>query len=99
MAWFKIYAGSCNSATFIRTDEFENEEEAMEAAYQEAVADYQTYEGYHGLLDREQCREDLLDSFGYATEEDVDDYYQEQVESWIEYYVRPAASEHDVDDE
>ena len=100
MAWFKIYAGSCNSATYIRTAEFANEEEAMQAAFEEAVEDYKSYEGYHGLLDREECREDLVESFGEEpTAEEVDERYQEEIESWIEYYVRPATSEHDTDDE
>lgn len=103
MTKYKIYAGlggGFGGANYQGIHEFTAEYEAIDYAYELAFEEYQSYEGYHGLLDREQCREDLWDSFGQEpTEEDVDDRYQEEVESWIEYYVRPATSEHDVDDE
>lgn len=104
MAWYKIYAGlggGFGGAHFQSTEEFPNENQACSYAYKVAVTEYKSYEGYHGILSWEDCQEDLNDSFPDMDfdDEDVDNHYQEEIESWIEYYVRPATSEHDIDDE
>ena len=103
MAWFKIYAGlsgGFGGAKYQGTYDFNSKEEAANEAYVMAVEEYQSYEGHHGILSWEDCRQDLIDSYGEEpTEEDVDDRYQEEVEGWLSYYVRSATSEHDIDDE
>lgn len=72
--------------------EFRNEQEANVYAYQLAVEDYQSYEGYHGILDWDECKEDLQESGmldGLAEdeiEECVNTHYLENIESWVTYY-------------
>ena len=72
--------------------EFRNEQEATIYAYQLAVEEYQSYEGYHGILDWDECREDLqasgmLDDLTENEIEDrVTDHYLENIESWVTYY-------------
>lgn len=103
MAWFKIYAGmggGFGGANYQGTYEYNDEKEACDDAYRMAEEEYQSYEGYHGIMSWEDCRQDLLDSLGEEPdEEDVDLHYREAIEGWISYYVRPATSEHDTDDE
>lgn len=92
MPRFKIYAGlsgGFGGANYRFTDEYETEEEACLAAYSEAVEEYESYEGCHGLLDWAECKEALLEEKEEGeeiTDEDVDDYYREEIEGWIEYY-------------
>lgn len=92
---FKIYAGlggGFGGAHYICTKDYESEEEAMKDAYQLAVEEYQSYEGMHGVLSWEDCKEDLQDSWPetFIDDEMVDDHYAEEIESWIDYFVEPA---------
>lgn len=94
MTKYSIYAGmggSFGGAVFQLFEEFNSLEEAQECAYQLALEQYQSYEGLHGILSWEDCRQDLLDSYPdmKIDDEDVDAHYQEELESWIEYYVLP----------
>ena len=53
MTQYNIYAGlggSFGGATYQYTSEFEDIDEAIDAAYTEAVEIYDSYEGLHGLL-------------------------------------------------
>ena len=94
MAYFMLFAGlggGFGGATYQGTYEFETEEQAVEAAYELAVEEYQGTEGCHGLMDWDDCEQDLRESFDYEpSEEDINTHYWENVESWISYYVRPA---------
>lgn len=99
---YNIYAGmggGFSGPTFIGTYECENEEAALEIAYEAAVEEYQSYEGCHGILNWDECRADLEES-GYEdiTEDDVNDHYNEQIESWISYHVRPFSDSEDPED-
>ena len=91
MAKYRIFAGmdgGFGGADEICVREFPFEEDAMEYAYQEAVAEYQSYEGFHGVFDRNDVRQDLLLSFGKEpTDDEIENKYWEEVESWIDYYV------------
>lgn len=49
-------------------------------------ATYQKTEDYSSMDD---CREDLIDSGFDYDDEAVDDRYQEELESWLSYYVEP----------
>ena len=86
---FDIYyglSGGFGGAVFDGTYEFQNLEEAINYAYMMAVEEYESYGGNHGLLDREEVRQDYIDSWGREpSEEDLDDEYTEQIESWIVY--------------
>lgn len=104
MPRFKIYAGlsgGFGGANYRFTDEYETEEEACLAAYNEAVEEYESHEGCHGLLDWAECKEALLEDKEEEediTDEDVDDYYREEIEGWIEYYAI-MISDDDIEEE
>lgn len=88
---FEIYAGlggGFGDANYVETIEANTREEAEEYARQCAIDDYESYEGSHGILSRDDVFEDLIESFGEEPlEEDVDLRYMEEVEGWITYYV------------
>lgn len=88
---FEIYAGlggGFGGASYVETIEANTREEAEEYARQCAIDDYESYEGSHGILSRDDVFEDLIESFGEEPlEEDVDLRYMEEVEGWIAYYV------------
>lgn len=88
---FEIYAGlggGFGGANYVETIEANTREEAEEYARQCAIDDYESYEGSHGILSRDDVFEDLIESFGEEPlEEDVDLRYTEEVEGWITYYV------------
>ena len=97
MERFHLYAGlggGFGGAHYCETVEAENIDEACEFAYELAIEEYQSYEGYHGILSWAECYEDAMES-GFIGEdtmteaeihEYIDDMYQEEIESWIEYY-------------
>ena len=108
MPWFKIYAGlsgGFGGAKYQGTYEYNEVGEASYDAYRLAEEEYQSYEGYHGILDYEQCREDLYDS-GFIDDDMTDDeiadmiynHYLGEMESWIDYYVVQASGPDDIDD-
>ena len=87
MPFYKIYAGlggGFGGADYIATEEFDNEEDAEQYAFEQAVEEYQSYEGLRGLFNREEAIEENPD----LTEEDLDDLEREDMESWIEYWVK-----------
>lgn len=92
MKKFKIYAGlggGFGGADYIDTLEFNNKDEALDYAYQEAVDIYESYEGTGGILSMDEIEEDLRESWGEEpSEDDIRECYLEEVESWIEYYVK-----------
>ena len=92
MPRFLVYAGMSGGfggATYQMTETYATIEEALENARNIAVETYQSYEGFHGILSYEDCRNALLEEVedGDITEEDIEDYYLEEIESWITYYV------------
>jgi hypothetical protein len=97
--WFKIYGGVHD--TYHGIYEYDNEEDALEDAYQLAIENYESYEGLHGIPSWNDCKEDLIEAYGEdeITDEDVDLHYIEARESWITYHVKevsgPDAEEED----
>ena len=101
MKQFNIYArlsGSFGGATYQYTSLYETEEEASKEAFQIACDEYESHEGYHGLIDWEGAidlycednginREDFEDNYENSLE--VEEYYSEARESWIEYWAVP----------
>lgn len=90
MRKFKIYSGlsgGFGGAKFDFEDYFENEDEALEEAYIRAIEEYQSYEGMYGIMSYEDCKEELFKTYGYASKEEINEYYIEEVESWIEYFI------------
>lgn len=87
MAQYNIYAGlggGFGGKDYKYTDDFTTEADAIEAAYECAIEEYQSYEGCNGILSEGDIAEenglDLCDD-----EEEIQDMYQEEIESWIEY--------------
>lgn len=99
MPWFKIYAGlggGFGGANYVDTIECEHQDEAMTIAYQSAIEEYESYEGNYGLPNWDECREDLIESgWEDPSDEDVNDQYNEEIESWINYYVDSATGPDD----
>ena len=86
---YNIYAGlggSFGGANYKFTIEAKSKEEAEDIAYQEAVEEYEEYEGYHGLKTWAECAEELGVDVENEDLDDVNDLYNEEIESWIEYY-------------
>ena len=86
---YNIYAGlggSFGGANYKFTIEANSLEEAMDIAYQEAVEEYQQYEGLHGLKTWIDCAEELGVDIEEEDSEDVDDLYNSEIELWIDYY-------------
>lgn len=103
MPWFKIYAGmggSFGGAQYHGTYEYADIDDALDDAYRIAEEEYQSYEGYHGIMSWQDCYEDLRDSFDYEPDEaDVDMHYREEIESWVSCYALPATGPDDKDEE
>lgn len=91
MAMYRIYAGlggGFGGPSEADVREFEDYDEAMEYAREQAIEEYQSYEGFHGVFDRDDVRQDLRSSFGEEpSDDDVEMHYWEEVESWITYEV------------
>ena len=77
MKYFKI-TYSCGCGENEEYIEAHNLDEAWRAAYEAAVEDYHSYEGYHGVRDIDQIAEEL---FG---DEDFDDFTEYTDEQWAE---------------
>lgn len=112
MKRFKIYAGmggGFGGATYECTIEAASERDAEQYAYDLAVEQYQSYEGYHGILSWEECLEDLEmsgfvgDDMSEGEIEDiVNEHYLNEIDSWIDYYVvelREGEPEADTEEE
>lgn len=108
MEKYNLYAGMSGGfggLHYHRTEEFNSHEEALHAAYMLAEEEYQSYEGYHGILSREECEEDCRasewigdDMTDNEIEDVVDARYQEEIENWIVYEARLASEDPDADE-
>lgn len=109
MKKYNIYSGlggSFGGETYQYTGLYESEEEAWQDAYHSATAEYESYEGYHGIKDWQDCFNDLCEEKGLDPDsenpdnyaEDIDIYYQNEIESWIEYRA-VLTEEDDIDEE
>lgn len=108
MAKYRLYAGlggGFGGAEYHGTRDFKDEEEAMQAAHDLAVEEYQSYEELHSVMDWAECEKECREE-GLFTEdmcEDtigrwIDDRYNEEIESWIEYDIQEVSDEdEDID--
>ena len=96
MAYYKIYysCGCGDNEDYIEADSIE---EAEQAAYQEAIDDYDRYAGLHGVLSISQLAEEMwgdpMSGADYdlntLTEEQMEtlyDAYNEEIENTIDYW-------------
>ena len=102
---YDIYAGmggSFGGASFIETIDAKTAEEADKYAYDQAWEEYESYAGCHGILSWDEVYDELkeageLDGMTDNEIEDfVNDHYQEEVESWIEWRAEPHKKENDA---
>lgn len=101
MAKFKIYAGlsgGFGGARFCGVYDCEDEHEAEEIAREEAMQEYESYGGYHGLYTWDSMRQEIADNeYGGDIEqvdpEDVDIAMTEEVEGWLSYRIIPVADD------
>lgn len=104
MALYNIYAGlggGFGGAQYVGTIEADSNDDAYEVARQYAIEDYESYEGYNGIADRGDIWDNFED-YGLeedATDEDVEDVYLEEVESWIDCYAIRMEDDTDFDGE
>ena len=94
MPYYKIYAGlggGFGGARYEDTEEFKDEEEALEYAYDIACQQYDSYDGMYGL----QTVDEIMKEEG-VDEEEAEEIWREQREGWVDYYVKPATGLDDV---
>ena len=95
MAKFKIYAGlsgGFGGARFCGVYECEDEREAESIAREQAVEEYESYGGYHGLYTWDSMRQEIADDeydgdIEAVDPDDVDMRLMEEVEGWLTYRV------------
>ena len=97
MPKFNLYAGlsgGFGGYQYHCTEDFDTKEEALDAARELAIEEYQSYEGSHGLSSEGDILEDYLEDNGLLhdelTESDYEEIwaeYMEEVEGWISYMV------------
>ena len=102
---YDIYAGMSGGfggANFIKTIDAKTAEEADKYAYDEAWEEYESYAGCHGILSWDEVYDELKEAGELVgmTDNEIDDFvndhYQEEVESWIEWYAEPHKKENGV---
>lgn len=84
---WKIYAGlggGFGNANYVRTFTG-TKERAEKEAYYAAIEEYENYEGLHGL----RTIDDIMEEDGIEDYEEAQQIYNEERESWLDYYVKP----------
>lgn len=101
---YNIYAGlggGFGGANYIGTIDCKSLEDALALAREYAVEEYDSYSGMSGVIDRGDIYDNPED-FSLDEdwdEEDVDDVLNEEINSWIDYWVVPEDEDLDLDDE
>jgi hypothetical protein len=101
MNWYRLYVNSVGNGTICEGPfEFSSEEIATQAAYDMAVEDYESFEGYHGIPDIGDIMEDKE---GYnlsedASEDECWEVYYEQREGWLNYWAEEVSGPDDKDE-
>lgn len=101
MPKFKIYSGlsgGFGGARFCGVYDCADEHEAEEIAREEAMQEYESYGGYHGLYTWDSMRQEIADTeYGGDIEqvdpEDVDIAMTEEVEGWLSYRIVPVGDD------
>lgn len=76
--------------------------EVQEDARTLVVDEYESYAGLHGVRSWDEVKEDLEESADpedEITDEDVDDAYNQEIDSWCSWWVYPAVEGENPDDE
>lgn len=101
---YNIYAGRFGGCQYQYTEDFQDEQEAMDAAHDAAVEDYQMYEGMGGISSWSDIKEEYCEANGIfeneLTEEDnreIDCIYDDEMESWLSFAVTTVEEDPDHD--
>ena len=97
MPKFKIYAGlsgGFGGARYCGVYECADRDEAETFAREQAVEEYESYGGYHGLYTWDSMRQEIADDeydgdIEQVDPDDVDMRMMEEVEGWLTYRVVP----------
>lgn len=92
MAKYRIFAGLGGGFGGVQDqgiEDYDNLADAEEDAYEVACEIYESYEGMHGLFNREKALEEDPD----LTDEELEDMYNEDRENWIEYLAELVSEE------
>ena len=103
MKYFRIHY-SCGCGENEEYIEASSEENAAEIAYELAVEEYMSYEGLHGVRNREEIAEEMfgdpdsgeeydLDTLTNAQLEEVEEAYQQEIEWTIDYWAEEITKE------
>jgi len=92
MPKYKVFSGLGGGFGGARDNEeiyeFDNENEAIDYAYELAKEEYESYAGLHGLRDIK----DIMDEDG-VDEEEAEEIFCEERENWLDYYVEEVKEE------
>lgn len=102
MKWYKLYVESVGGGIICEGPlEFSSMDIAIRAAYDMAIEDYESFEGYHGIPDIRDIM-DNPEEYGLEADAAGDDcwsvYYEER-ESWLCYFVVEASGPNDKDED
>jgi uncharacterized protein with von Willebrand factor type A (vWA) domain len=94
--FYKItYGCGCgDNEDFITAENYDN---AVHYAYESAIEDYNTYEGYHGIPNLNDIADEMFNREYEELSEDekeaVEEEYEQTVESWIDYSAEEISAE------
>lgn len=94
--FYKItYGCGCgDNEDFITAENYDN---AVHYAYESAIEDYNTYEGYHGIPNLNGIADEMFNREYEELSEDekeaVEEEYEQTVESWINYSAEEISAE------
>ena len=105
MPKFKIYAGlsgGFGGARYCGVYECADRDEAEIYAREQAIEEYESYGGYHGLYTWDSMRQEIADDeydgdIEQVDPEDVDMRLMEEVEGWLTYKVIPVQDNFPLD--
>ena len=105
MPKFKIYAGlsgGFGGARYCGVYECADRDEAETYAREQAIEEYESYGGYHGLYTWDSMRQEIADDeydgdIEQVDPEDVDMRLMEEVEGWLTYKIIPVQDNFPLD--
>ena len=91
MKKFRIFAGlkgGLDGPSYVKTCLYKNKEDAEQDAYQYAIEEYESYAGSHGIRSlNDIAEEEDLDLDDERDLREAEEIYNEDLESWIDFYV------------
>ena len=105
MPKFKIYAGlsgGFGGANFCGVYDCVDKEEAESIAREEAISEYESYGGNHGLYTWDSMRQEIADDeydgdIEQVDPKDVNIHLMEEIEGWLTYKIIPVQDDFPLD--